>query len=66
MLKDYSMMFGDLYRRLPGGILARCIDEGEAQRRLKEIHEAICGVEHVVSLYRRLERKGYYWPSMKQ
>ncbi|XP_004289598.1 PREDICTED: uncharacterized protein LOC101312495 [Fragaria vesca subsp. vesca] len=66
MLKDYSMMFEELYRRLSGGILARCIDEGEAQRRLKEIHGTICGVEHVVSLYRRLERKGYYWSSMKQ
>ncbi|XP_004298170.1 PREDICTED: uncharacterized protein LOC101309538 [Fragaria vesca subsp. vesca] len=62
MLKDYSMMFGELYRCLPGGILARYIDEGEAQRRLKEIHEAICGVKQVVSLYRRLECKGYYWP----
>ncbi|KAL6189138.1 hypothetical protein ACLB2K_040528 [Fragaria x ananassa] len=59
MLQDYSMMFGELYRCLPGGNLARCIDEGEAQRRLKEIHEAICGVEHVVNLYRRLERKGF-------
>ena len=30
------------------------------------MHDSTCGVEHVVSLYRRLQRKGYYWPEMKK
>ncbi|XP_024156336.1 uncharacterized protein LOC112164363 [Rosa chinensis] len=65
-LGDYSLIFGELYKRLPGGVLARCVDEKEAQRRLQEVHEATCGVEQVVSLYRRLQRRGYYWPDMKK
>ncbi|CAL9005499.1 unnamed protein product [Prunus brigantina] len=30
-LKDYAIIFGELYRRLPGGILTRCIGTIEAQ-----------------------------------
>ncbi|XP_024171557.1 uncharacterized protein LOC112177497 [Rosa chinensis] len=48
------------------GVLARCVDEKEAQRRLQEVHEATCGVEQVVSLYRRLQHRAYYWPDMKK
>ncbi|XP_062011420.1 uncharacterized protein LOC133728012 [Rosa rugosa] len=29
-LGDYSLIFGELYKRLPGGVLARCVDEEEA------------------------------------
>ncbi|XP_021819580.1 uncharacterized protein LOC110761419 [Prunus avium] len=65
-LKDYTIIFGELYRRLPGGILTRCIGITEARRRLQEVHDATCSLEPVVSLYRRLQRKGYYWPEMKK
>ncbi|BFG25056.1 hypothetical protein CerSpe_113300 [Prunus speciosa] len=65
-LKDYTIIFGELYRRLPGGILTRCIGITEAQRRLQEVHDATCSLEPVISLYRRLQRKGYYWPEMKK
>ncbi|BFG30469.1 hypothetical protein CerSpe_167430 [Prunus speciosa] len=65
-LKDYTIIFGELYRRLPGGILTRCIGITEAQRRLQEVHDATCSLEPVISLYRSLQRKGYYWPEMKK
>ena len=26
VLKDYVLIAGDLYRRLPGGVLARCVN----------------------------------------
>ncbi|BFG24893.1 hypothetical protein CerSpe_111670 [Prunus speciosa] len=65
-LKEYTVIFRALYKRLPGGVLARCIGEEEARGRLQEIHDASCGLDQVVSLYRRLQRKGYYWLDMKK
>ena len=37
-LKDYTLIEGELYRRLPGGILSRCINEKEGKLRLEELH----------------------------
>uniref|UniRef100_A0A2N9HA43 Integrase catalytic domain-containing protein n=1 Tax=Fagus sylvatica TaxID=28930 RepID=A0A2N9HA43_FAGSY len=63
-IKDYTLISGDLYRRLPGGVLARCISLEEAKERLPEIHETTCGDGGAISLYRRLQRLGYFWPNM--
>ncbi|CAL2231673.1 unnamed protein product [Prunus armeniaca] len=65
-LKDYAIIFGELYRRLPGGILTRCIGITEAQEKLQEVHEVTCNLEPIISLYRRLQRQGYYWPEMRK
>ena len=45
VLKDYALVRGELYRRMPGGILTY----------------GSCGK---VNLYCRLQRAGFYWPSM--
>ena len=45
VIKDYALVRGELYRRMPGGILT-CRSYGE------------------VNLYCRLQRVGFYWPSM--
>ena len=37
-LKDYTLVEGKLYRRLPRGILSRCINEKEGKLRLEELH----------------------------
>uniref|UniRef100_A0A2N9INS0 RNA-directed DNA polymerase n=1 Tax=Fagus sylvatica TaxID=28930 RepID=A0A2N9INS0_FAGSY len=63
-IKDYTLISGDLYRRLPGGVLARCISIEEAKEKLPDIHEKTCGDGGAISLYRRLQRLGYFWPSM--
>jgi hypothetical protein len=63
-IKDYTLISGDLYRRLPGGVLARCISIEEAKERLPEVHEKTCGDGGAISLYRRLQRLGYFWPNM--
>ena len=34
-LKDYTLIEGELYRRLPGGILSRYINEKEGKLRLE-------------------------------
>uniref|UniRef100_A0A2N9GRL6 Integrase catalytic domain-containing protein n=1 Tax=Fagus sylvatica TaxID=28930 RepID=A0A2N9GRL6_FAGSY len=36
VLKDYVLIAGDLYRRLPGGVLARCVNLQEAAKKLTE------------------------------
>ena len=57
-------MRGELYHRMPGGVLSRCVGQEEAQKKLKEVHDKICESYREVSLYRRLQRAGFYWPSM--
>ena len=37
-LKEYTLVKGELYRRMLGGILLRCVGQEEAQRKLKEVH----------------------------
>ena len=64
ILKDYVLMVGELYKKLPGGVLARCLSPGESTKRLKEVYEKSCGPSGSVSLYRCLQRLGYYWPEM--
>ena len=63
--KDYMLVAGELYRRLPRGVLARCISVKEAKKKLAEVHERTCHLKNPVPLYRRLQRIGYYWPEMK-
>ena len=63
-LKDYTLVKGELYRRMPRGILSRCVRQEEAQRKLREVHDGTCGFCGEVSLYHRLQRAGFYWPSM--
>ena len=61
-LKDYALVKGELYRKI--GILSRCVGQEEAQRKLREVHDRTCGFCGEVNLYRRLQRAGFYWPSM--
>ena len=37
-LKDYTLIEGELYKRLPRGILSRCISEKKGKLRLEELH----------------------------
>ena len=37
-LKDYTLIEGELYRRLPRGILSRCVNEREGKQKLEELH----------------------------
>ena len=66
VLKDFVLISGDLYRRLPGGILARCVSLQEGTKKLQEVHEKSCELEGGVSFYRRLQRLGYFWPDMSK
>ena len=65
-LREYTLIEGELYRRLPGGILSRCINKKEGKLRLEELHTQACGTAEKISLYRRMQRIGYYWPNMNR
>ena len=65
-LMDYTQIEGELYRRLPGGILSRCINEKEGKLKLEELHTQACGIIEKISLYRRMQHMGYYWPNMNK
>ena len=65
-LKDYTLIEGELYKRLPGGILSKCINEKEGKLKLEELHRQIYGAAEKISLYRRMQCMGYYWPNMRK
>ena len=62
--KDYTLVVGELYRKFPGVVLARCLSLRESCKRLRKVHEKSCGSNGTVSLYRHLQWSGYYWPDM--
>ena len=57
-LKDYALIKGELYRRMPSAVLSRCVGQEEARRKLKEVHDKTCGFCEEVNLYRRLQMAG--------
>ena len=63
-LKDYIRVKGELYSRMLGGILSRCVGQQEAHKKLKEVHSRTYGFRGEVNLYHRLQRASFYWPSM--
>ena len=65
-LRDYTLIERELYRRLLRGILSRFINEKEGKLRLEELHSQVCGVAKKISLYRRMQCRGYYWPNMNK
>ena len=60
VLKDYALVRGELYYRMLGGVLSRCVGQEEAQRKLKEVHDKTYKFCEKVNLYRRLQRAGFY------
>ena len=63
-LRDYTLIERELYKRLPRRILSRCINKEEGKLRLEELHSQACGDAEKISLYRRMQHMGYYWPSI--
>lgn len=57
-LKDYTLIAGELYRKLPGGILSTYISEKEGKLNLQELHNQTYKVIEKVSLYRRMQHMG--------
>lgn len=64
-LSQFVVLHGELFHRAPQGWLALCVRLEEAKERLDQVNEASCG-DSEVALYRRVQRRGYYWPDMKK
>ena len=58
-LREYALIEGELYKRLPRGILSKCINEKEGKLRLEKLHAQVCGIMEKIILYRRMQRMGY-------
>lgn len=58
-IKDYVLMKGELYHKMPRKILSKCVRHKEVQRKIEEVHSKICGF-HEVSLYQRLQKASYH------
>ena len=63
--KNYVMHLGVLYRKENNGLLMRCVGQEEGIQKAKEIHDGACEANKG-SLYRRSQRAGCFWPTMKK
>lgn len=63
--KDYCLILGAFSKHMTGGILMKYVHEQEGEKLLNEKHEVSGATKPKVSLYRKIQRTGYYWPDMK-
>ncbi|XP_070005527.1 uncharacterized protein [Nicotiana sylvestris] len=63
----YYLNQGNLYRKMFGGPLARCLGPYQIEYVMREIHEGLCG-NHAGgrSLVKTMISSGYYWPKMEE
>ncbi|XP_026399610.1 uncharacterized protein LOC113295494 [Papaver somniferum] len=64
-LKNFFLLHGALYHHNPNASISRFLGDEKAKERLESVHQEVCGQTLVITLYRRLQRLGYYWPSME-
>ncbi|KAL0320440.1 UNVERIFIED_CONTAM: hypothetical protein Sradi_5305500 [Sesamum radiatum] len=60
------VLIGDeLFKRIPKGILLKCLDNERAEYVMKEIHGGSCGNHSGGTLLaQKITRQGYFWPTM--
>ncbi|KAJ1394091.1 Ribonuclease H-like superfamily [Sesbania bispinosa] len=63
-VKEYHQIHGQLYKRSHEGLLMKCVAESAGMQKADNLHHATCNVEGP-SLYRRMQRVGMFWPTMK-
>ena len=55
------------YKKSSDGTLLRCLDEFEAKRTVREVHEGICSTHasgHMMA--RKIQRAGYFWMTLEK
>nr|XP_016512693.1 PREDICTED: uncharacterized protein LOC107829736 [Nicotiana tabacum] len=63
----YNIIYNDLYKRMYGGPLAKCLGPNQSRRLLEDVYEGHCGAHSGNrALVGCLIRAGYYWPTMKK
>nr|XP_016503336.1 PREDICTED: uncharacterized protein LOC107821417 [Nicotiana tabacum] len=63
----YCLIRDNLYQKMFGGPLARCLGPNQTEYVMREVHEGHCG-NHAGgrSLVKTLIKAGYYWPKMEE
>ena len=57
---------GMLYKRAPVGVHLRCVDQVEARKLMKAIHDGVCGPHmNGTVLAKKIARQGYFWLTME-
>ena len=62
--KSFIVIDGELYKRIPSGVLQRCIPIPEGRELIRDIHAGICG-HHAAprTLVGNAFLQGFYWPT---
>jgi hypothetical protein len=51
--------------KYPNGVLLRCVNQGEVEKLLKELHSGFCGRHFAArTTTHKILRAGYYWPTL--
>jgi hypothetical protein len=65
MVKSFTIIDGELYKRAASGILQRCVPILEGRELLRDIHAGICDHHAAPStLVDNAFRQGFYWPTV--
>jgi transposase InsO family protein len=64
MVKSFTLIDGELYKRAASGVLQRCVPIPRGHKLLRDIHTGVCG-HHAVprTLVGNAFRQGFYWPT---
>lgn len=62
----YTVVVGMLYKRGFSAPLLRCLEPGQVDYVLREVHEGVCGT-HIGdrALASKVVRTGYFWPTFQ-
>jgi transposase InsO family protein len=65
MAKSFTLVDGELYKRVASGILQRCIPIPQGRELLRDIHAGVCG-HHAAprTFVGNAFRQGFYWPTV--
>jgi hypothetical protein len=64
MAKSFTLIDGELYKRVASGVLQRCVPIPQGRELLRDIHASVCG-HHAVphTFVGNAFRQGFYWPT---
>jgi transposase InsO family protein len=65
MAKSFTLIEGELYKRVVSGVLQRCVPIPQGRELLRDIHAGMCG-HHAAprTLVGNAFRQGFYWPTV--
>jgi hypothetical protein len=63
----YTVMEGELYRRIVDGLLLKCLGNEQAKIAAGEVHEGMYGTHQSAHKMKwALRRAAFYWPTMME